>query len=365
MTRRGGEILVDQLVLHGVELAFGVPGESYLDLLDALVDSPIRFVACRHEVGAANMAEAHGKLTGRPGVCMVTRGPGATHAACGVHTAAQDSTPLLLLVGQVPRAVLGREAFQELDYRRVFGGMAKWVDQVESADEHGRRGRAGHRRRNRRSTGPRRAGAAGGRARRGLCRTKRSADLAAAAARPSAAELAHLRELLAAAGRPLLIVGEGGWSTAASEDVCVFAETNALPVAASFRCQDYVDNHSSVYCGHLTIGPDPRLARRVQEADLIVALGGRLGDITTSGYSLLDVPKPHQTARAHPSRPGTSSGRSTSPTMAIVSGLPEAAAALRALEPVEPRWAEWSVAARADYVDNLHHDAAPGRRRHG
>ena len=132
--RTGGRLLVDQLVVHGVDLAFGVPGESYLAVLDALYDAPIRFVTCRHEVGAANMADAYGKLTGRPGICMVTRGPGATHAAGGIHTAFQDSTPLILLIGQVGREMMGREAFQEIDYRHMFGPMAKWVEQIDDAD---------------------------------------------------------------------------------------------------------------------------------------------------------------------------------------------------------------------------------------
>ena len=132
--RTGGRLLVDQLVVHGVDIAFGVPGESYLAVLDALYDAPIRFVACRHEVGAANMADAYGKLTGRPGICMVTRGPGATHAAGGIHTAFQDSTPLILLIGQVGREMMGREAFQEIDYRHMFGPMAKWVEQIDDPD---------------------------------------------------------------------------------------------------------------------------------------------------------------------------------------------------------------------------------------
>jgi acetolactate synthase-1/2/3 large subunit len=358
MTRRGGEILVDQLVQHGAELAFGVPGESYLDLLDALVDSPVRFVSCRHEVGAANMAEAHGKLTGRPGVCMVTRGPGATHAACGVHTAAQDSTPLLLLVGQVPRAVLGREAFQELDYATVFGGMAKLVEQVESADAL--------------AEAVARAFDVAAAGRPGpvvlalpedvLAETSDApgvAPLARLAPAPGVDELERLRSLFAASSRPLLVVGEGGWSEAAGRDTLAFAEANGLPVVASFRCQDYVDNHSVVYCGHLTIGPDPRLAQRVRDADLIVALGGRLGDITTSGYTLLDVPDPRQTlVRIHPDAFELSSVYE--PDLAIVSSLPGAAAALRALDPVEPSWSEWARAARADYVDNLRHEPAPG-----
>jgi acetolactate synthase-1/2/3 large subunit len=176
---------------------------------------------------------------------------------------------------------------------------------------------------------------------------------------PAAAHLERLRALLAGAQRPLLVVGEGGWSEAAGRDALAFAEANALPVAASFRCQDYVDNRSDVYCGHLTIGPDPRLARRMREADLIVALGGRLGDITTSGYTLLDVPGPGPAlVRIHPDAEELASVYA--PDLAVLSGLPEAASALRALAPVEPRWRDWTAAARADYLDNLRHEPLPG-----
>jgi acetolactate synthase-1/2/3 large subunit len=358
MTRRGGRILVDQLARHGIELAFGVPGESYLDVLDALVDSPIRYVTCRHEVGAATMAEAYGKLTGRPGVCMVTRGPGATHAACAVHTAFQDSTPMVLLVGQVPRRVLGREAFQEMEYGKLFGSTAKHVEEVGSADAI--------------SEAVARAFAAALSGRPGPVVLSLPEDVLAEESdasdaaphpihRPSPAPeaVARLRELLGRAERPLVIVGEGGWSAETADDVVAFAEASRLPVAASFRCQDYVDNRSESYCGHLTIGADPALAARVRDADVIVALGGRLGDITTAGYTLLDVPRPSQTlVRVHPDP--VELRTVYEPALAVVSGLPEAAAALRAMVPLEPRWAEWTKAARADYAANLGHGALPG-----
>ena len=358
MTRSGGRILVDQLELNGVGLVSCVPGESYLPVLDALYDSPIRLISCRHEGAAANMAEACGKLTGRPGVCIVTRGPGATHASVGVHTAAQDSTPLLLLVGQVPREMLGREAFQEMDYQAVFGSVAKWVGQADEAERipelvsrafaamlSGRPGPAV------------------------LALPEdvlfQEADVADAAPvspprpQPPDRDLARLQELLTGAERPLVVVGEGGWSAQAGEDVLAFCEASALPVAASFRCQDYVDNHSPVYAGHLTIGLDPALARRVEEADLLVAVGGRLGDIATRGYTLLDVPKPRQTlVHSHPDP--AELGAVYEPELAIVSGLPELAAALRALDPVEPRWQAWTESARTDYLANLEHRPLPG-----
>ncbi len=358
MSRSGARILVDQLVLNGVDTAFCVPGESYIAVLDALYDAPIHLVSCRHEAAAANMAEAYGKLTGRPGVCLVTRGPGATHASVGVHTAYQDSTPMILLVGQVPRAMLGREAFQELDYPAVFGGLAKWATQVDRAERV-----------------PEllaRAFAVALEGRPGpvvlalpedvLVEESDAADAAPARpARPAPdpAALDRLRELLAGSQRPLVIVGEGGWSAKTADDVLAFAEASEVPVAASFRCQDYVDNRSPVYAGHLTIGPDPKLAQRVLDADLVLAVGGRLGDIATRGYTLLEVPRPRQTlVHVHPDPDEL--GRVYEPELGVVSGLPEFAAAARALEPVDASARRaWTEAARADYLANLRHTPAP------
>lgn len=356
--RTGGRLLVDQFELNGVELVFCVPGESYLPVLDALHDSPIRLISCRHEAGAANMAEVNGKLTGRPGVCIVTRGPGATHASVAVHTAHQDSTPMLLLVGQVPRGVLGREAFQEMDFEAFFGSTARWVGQATAAERI-----------------PELVARALGAAVSGrpgpavlalpedvLFEESDAPDAAPvrpARPQPSPGDVARLRELLAGAERPLVIVGEGGWSAQAAEDALAFCEASELPVAASFRCQDYVDNRSPVYVGHLTIGLDPRLARRVQDADLVLAIGGRLGDVATNGYTLLDVPRPRQMlVHVHPDP--AELGAVYEPELAVVSGLPELAAAARALDPVEPSWREWTAAARADYLANLEHRPMPG-----
>jgi len=357
--RTGGRVLVDQLELHRTDLAFCVPGESYLPVLDALHDSPIRLISCRHEAGAANMAEAYGKLTGRPGICLVTRGPGATHASVGVHTARQDSTPMVLLVGQVPRRMLGREAFQELDYSSVFGGLAKWTAQVERAE--------------RIPEYVARAFAVATTGRPGpvvlaLPEDVLSEETDAPDAspihiprpRPGDDDLRRLGELLAGSKRPLVIVGEGGWSAQAGEDVLAFCEANQVPVAASFRCQDYVDNRSSVYAGHLTIGMDPNLARRVQQSDFVLAVGGRLGEITTRGYTLLDVPRPRQ-ALVHVHPDPDELGRVYEPDLPIVSDLPELAAALRRILPVEsPPWPPWTEDARADYLANLRHDPMPG-----
>jgi acetolactate synthase-1/2/3 large subunit len=357
--RSGGRALVDQLERHGVELAFCVPGESYLPVLDALHDSPIRLISCRHEAAAANMAEAYGKLTGRPGICFVTRGPGATHASVGVHTADQDSTPLILFVGQVPRGHVGRDAFQELDFPAVFGSLAKWAAQVDDASripEHVARAFA--------------VATAGrpGPVVLALPEDVLDEETDAADAAPTEVprpgprdeDLRRLGELLAAAERPLVVVGEGGWTAQAGEGTVFFCEANAIPVVASFRCQDYVDNGSSAYAGPLTIGMDPALARRVEAADLLVAVGGRLGDVTTRGYTLLEVPRPRQTlVHVHPD-PGEL-GRVYECELPIVSDLTEFAAGLRRLLPIEaPRWSGWAASARADYLTNLESRPLPG-----
>ena len=335
--RNGGRILVDQLELNGVDLAFCLPGESFLPVLDALHDSSIRLVSCRHEQGAANAAEAYGKLTGRPGICLVTRGPGATQAAVGVHTAKQDSTPLILFVGHVPRAFEGREAWQEIDYARAFGGIAKaaWhVDRADRLPEHLERAFSL---------------ALSGRPGPVVVALPEDmlleeADVKDAApvrpARPSPRDedLARLRELLAASERPLVIVGEGGWTQSTGEDVLAFCEANELPVACAFRCQDFVDNRSRSYAGVLGVAMDDRLATRLRDADLVLALGGRLGEVPTRRYTLLEVPRPRQTlVHAHPDPDEL--GFVYEPDLPIACGLPELAGALRQLEPVEPRWA--------------------------
>jgi acetolactate synthase-1/2/3 large subunit len=359
--RSGGRILVDQLAAHGAELAFGVPGESYLDVLDALYDAPVRFVPARHEAGAANMAEAYGKLTRRPGICLVTRGPGAMHAAIGVHTARQDSTPLILLVGQIQRGTSGREAFQELDQRAVFGSAAKWATQVEDAARLpeilarafwvARSGRPGP-------------------VVVGLPEDVLSAEadvpdaarVPVAAAAPRVADLERLRALLAEARRPLVVVGEGGWSAEAGEDLVAFATAAAIPVAASFRCQDYVDNEAEIYAGHAGIGMMPALRERIEQADVLVAVGGRLGDIASGGYGLLDIPRPRQRlVHVHPDPDEL--GAVYQPELAIVSGLSEFAAAARVLDLGKGSAARHGLVAeaRAAYEENRgRHRELPG-----
>ena len=327
-------------------------------MLDALYDSPIRLITCRHEQGAANAAEAYGKLTGRPGICLVTRGPGATQAAVGVHTAKQDSSPMLLLVGQVPRAFRGREAWQELDYGEVFGGIAKgaWeIDSVDRIPEHMAEGfsiaLSGR-------PGP---------VVLALPEDVLAEESAAADADPFEAEpivpqaedLERLRDLLAGAERPLVVVGEGGWTAETSRDVQAFCEANELPVACAFRCQDFVDNRSPSYVGVLGVAMDEAIAGRLRDADLVLAIGGRLGEVPTRRYTLLEAPHPQQTLiHAHPD--ASELGRVYQPDLALAATLPEVAAALRALDPLECVWRAWTHAARADYERNLEHGPMEG-----
>jgi acetolactate synthase-1/2/3 large subunit len=355
VTRTGGRILVDQLAVHGADLAFCVPGESYLAVLDALYDSPIRLIVCRHESGAANMADAYGKLTGRPGICLVTRGPGATHAAVGVHTAFQDSTPLILLVGQVASDQEEREAFQEVDYRRMFGPMAKWVAQIERPD--------------RIPELVARAFATATSGRPGPVvlalpedMLGREADVPDArryvSSQPHPGDLAPVRELLAASERPLAILGGGGWTPRASDDLRTFLGANDLPAGAAFRRQDSLDNDSPSYVGDVGIGINPKLAARVREADVLLVVGPRLGEMTTSGYSLLDVPRPRQVlVHVHPGAEELS--RVYQATLPILSGIEQFASAVRDLR-VEPRWREWRAEARAEYEAWQRHGAMPG-----
>lgn len=287
--------LVDALVMNGATHAFCVPGESYLPVLDALYDARdrIRLIACRHEAAAANMAEAYGKLTGRPGIALVTRGPGATQGSVGVHTAFQDSTPMILLVGQVGRAMRDREAFQELDYRAMFGGLAKWAAEIEQP------ARAGE------YTNRAYATAMNGRP--GPVVLSLPEDMLAeeieavslppaprAMPAPDERALETFREMLGGAERPFLLVGGGGWTADAVADLRRFVEATGLPVGASFRSKDLFDNLHPQYAGDVGIAPNPKLAQRLRQSDLVIAFGPRLGEMTTGGYSLLEAPLPAQ-----------------------------------------------------------------------
>jgi len=347
--RPGGRILVDSLVAQGVDMAFGVPGESYLAVLDALHDSAVRFVPCRQEGGAAMMADAYGKLTGRPGICMVTRGPGATNAAAGVHVAYQDSTPMVLLIGQVGRGMVDREAFQEIDFRRMFGEMAKWIGQIEDPQRIPEYvSHAFHTALNGRP-GPVVLALPEDM----LRETAEAVDVARAdraEAWPGPDAMDRTIDLLERAERPVAIVGGGGWSAAAAADMQAVATAWDLPVGASFRCQDYVDNDHICYAGHVGIGINPALADRIRQADLVLAIGPRLGEMTTSGYTLLTPPVAHQTL-VHVHAGAEELGRVYRPTLAVNAGP---AAFVRALAERRPATAAKPgarcTAAHADYA---------------
>jgi acetolactate synthase-1/2/3 large subunit len=341
-SRTGGQILVDALKVHGVDIAFGVPGESYLDVLDALHDSSIRFIVNRQEGGAAFMAEAYGKLTGQPGICFVTRGPGATNASIGVHTAFQDSTPMILFIGQVGNDFVDREAFQEIDYRRMFGQMAKWVAQVDRAD--------------RMPEYIARAFQVATSGRPGPVVLALPEDMLTSVAQvadtrrfqpvqasPSAAQIAALRTMLAEAQRPIVIVGGGAWNAQACADLVTFAQANALPVGCAFRFQDLLDNAHPHYVGDVGIGINPKLGARIRDADLVIAIGPRLGEMTTGGYALLDAPVPRQRL-VHIHADAEELGSVYQAELMINSGPAQAMAMLAAMAPVDCAAWQGSVA---------------------
>jgi acetolactate synthase-1/2/3 large subunit len=351
--RTGGQVLVDGLRAQGVDLVFGVPGESYLAVLDALhgTHGAIRFVSARQEGAASMMAEAYGKLTGRPGVCLVTRAPGTTNGTSGLHVAFQDSTPMVMLIGQVGRGMVDREAFQEVDYRRFLPQLCKWVTQVDQAERlpellqqafwTARSGRPGP--------------VALALPEDMLTDIVSIADAppsGSAQGHPGRDQLARFRALLAGSQRPLALVGGGTWTPQAAADFRTFAETNNVPVTASFRSQDIVDNRLDIYAGDSGIGINPKLAARYREADLLLVAGARLGESTTSGYTLVDIPVP-KLPLVHAYPDPEELGRTYFPTLPIVTGMPELAAGLRELEPVDgSRFAEWTESARADFVAN-------------
>ena len=360
--RSGGQVLIDALRIHGTDTVYCVPGESFLAAIDALYESrnAVRLIVCRQEGGAAHMAEAHGKLTGAPGVCFVTRGPGATNASIAIHTARQDSTPLIVFVGQVGRDAMSREAWQEIDYRTMFGHIAKWVDQIESAERVPEYvNRAYHI-----ATSGRPGPVVLALPEDMLTDVVSVADCPAfrrSFAAPAPEAIHEVTARLASASRPLMIVGGGGWTKEATDDVAAFAAAFDLPVACSFRRQDLIDNANDRYCGEAGLGMDPNLAARFKEADLILAVGPRLGETTTNGYALLSVPRPAQTL-IHVHADPEELGRVYHADLPINASMPGFAAAVRGLARAEaPRWAEWTRAARADYLANLEPPASmPG-----
>jgi acetolactate synthase I/II/III large subunit len=357
-SRLAGHKLVEALIAQGVDTAFGVPGESYLAVLDGFHEyaDKIRFIACRQEGGAAFMAEAQGKLTGRPGICFVTRGPGATNASIGLHTAFQDSTPMILFIGQVASDQRDREAFQEVDYRQMFGpgtlGMAKWVGECHDAERLPEYvARAFH------TAMQGRPGPVVLVLPEDMLTQPITAPVVAPArpaeAAPTPAALAELRERLAAAKKPLVIAGGGGWTPAATAALQAFAEAWQLPVGCAFRFQDLFDNAHPNYAGDVGIGINPKLAARVKDADLILAIGPRLGEMTTGGYTLLQAPRPAQQL-IHIHAGAEELGRVYTGELLINASMSQAAPTLAALAPpADVAWRDWTAAANADYQANL------------
>jgi acetolactate synthase I/II/III large subunit len=361
MSRRtGAQILVDQLKTHGADTVFAVPGESYLAVLDALYDAnSIRLVTCRQEGGAAMMADAYGKLTGEPGLCMVTRGPGATNASAGLHVAMQDSTPLILFIGQIARGTVEREAFQEIDYRRMFGQLAKWVAEIDDP----RRipeflSRAFHT-----ATSGRPGPVVLALPEDMLTEVVEVADAQPyrrVETWPGEAPMARLAELLAAARRPFLLLGGSAWDAEAVAAIERFATANALPVGCGFRRQDRFDNTHPCYAGDVGIGTNPKLVQRIKESDLLIAVGPRLGEMTTGGYTLLDIPTPKQPlvhVHADPEELGRVY-QSVLPINATPRAFARAAAALKPVQ--NPPWAAATAAAHQDYLAARRPPRSPG-----
>ncbi len=358
MTRHGGQILVDHLRAQGVTRVFSVPGESYLAVLDGLHGSGIENIVCRHEGGAAMMAEAHGKLTGQPGVAFVTRGPGATNAACGVHVARQDSTPMILFVGQISTADRDREAFQEVDYRAFFSPLAKWVAEVDNiARLPEYLSRAFH-------------VALSGRPGPVVLALPENmlsarADVADIAPRApvvqgvSDAQVFAVLDHLSRAKRPLVIAGGSVWSAQASADLGAMATVLGLPVAVSFRRMDRIDNRHPHYVGDLGFGINPKLAQMVRDADCLLVLGSRLGDVATDGYTLVP-PSGSGKVLIHIHSDPDELGRVHRPDLGICAHLPTFVAALAGTQARLPDWSDWVAQGRAGYDAWITPRATPG-----
>lgn len=349
--RNGGNLLVESLVALGAAKGFGVPGESYLAVLDAMLEikNQFKLVLCRNEGGAAFMAAAWGKLTGTPGLCFVTRGPGASNAAIGVHTAQQDSSPMILFVGQVATGMRGREAFQEIDYSAMFGSVAKWVTEIDQVDRI-----------------PEVLSRAWIMAQSGrpgpvvialpedmLVQTTAVAPLAGPAdlaePAPDAAAVGRALALLARAERPAILMGSNNWTVPARKALQAFAEASDIPVVAAFRCQDMFDNHSPCYAGDLGFTPTPAILDTIAKADVVLALNIRFGEVSTQGYTLFEVPVAAQKI-IHVHTAADEIGKVQCPTIGIVAGPQAIASALR---PVRGTWSEWRRRARAAYEDSF------------
>ncbi|MFO1132807.1 MAG: thiamine pyrophosphate-binding protein [Hyphomicrobiales bacterium] len=348
-SRTGGQILVDQLKIHGTSHVFCVPGESYLAVLDALHDADIKTIVCRQEGGAAYMAEAVGKMTGQPGIVMVTRGPGATNGSCGVHVASQDSTPLIMFVGQVARDMKEREAFQEIDYRAVFGSMAKWVVEIDRAERIPEIvSRAFHV-----ATQGRPGPVVIALPEDMLTDTVEVADalpFAPAVMKPGPADMEALQRRLLEAERPILIAGGSGWNEQGVKDLVRFAENFDLPVAVSFRRQMLFPADHPNFAGDLGIGPNPKLLERVRSADLVLLVGGRLSEMPSQSYTLLDIPG--DGAKLVHIHPGAEELNKVYRAGLGMLATPHAfaAAAAELPKPNAVRWAGAPKAAHADYL---------------
>jgi acetolactate synthase-1/2/3 large subunit len=359
--RTAAQILVDALKIHGADTAFCVPGESYLAVLDALYDArdSIRLVVARQDGGAAYMAEAWAKVTGRPGICFVTRGPGATNASIGVHTAMQDSTPLILFIGQVPGEFSDRESFQEMDYRHMFGPMAKWVAQIDCPERmHEYVSHAFHLAMSGRP-GPVVLALPEDM----LTQTAAVADVSpyqVVQASPSAGDMAKLGRMLEQAKQPLVILGGTVWTREACSDLQAFAESSGLPVACSFRFQDLFDNRHDHYVGDVGIGINPKLAERVRTTDVLLVIGARLGEMTTGAYTLVEPPRPKQKL-VHVHAGAEELGRVYQGELLINSGMPQIAAALTRLKVDGAAWRAWRERARADYLEWTKPAPNPGK----
>ncbi|SOH94903.1 acetolactate synthase-1/2/3 large subunit [Monaibacterium marinum] len=346
----GGKLLVRSLIGLGASKSFGVPGESYLAVLDALHDTrdALDFVLCRNEGGAAFMASAYGKLTGKPGLCFVTRGPGATNASIGVHTAMQDSSPMILFVGQIGTGIRGREAFQEIDYRAYFGSVAKWVTEIDDIDRI-----------------PEilaRAWSTAISGRPGPVVIALPEDMLTSLsdvpaltkaspvheAAPSDEAMAGAIELLKTAQRPLILMGGGGWNKAGKTAIQRFADASDVPVLAAFRYQDLYDNYAETYVGDAGVGMTPATKDLITQADVILALNIRFGEMTTDEYRLFDAPIPQQKI-IHVHVSDREIGKIYVPEIGIHAG-PNAFSAKLAQSPISGPWAQWRSKARADYL---------------
>ncbi len=351
-SKTGGQLLVESFIANGVTHVFCVAGESYLPLLDALYDvqDKIKVITCRHESGAAFMAEAYGKLTGKPGVCLVTRGPGACNGSIGVHTALQDQSPMLYFIGQVATDVIGREGFQEVDFRAFFAPLAKWSTQIDhTARTPEIMNRAFHLAQSGRP-GPVTIALP-----EDVLREKSEVKSISAPQKarscPNPADIARLQELLGKSKRPLAILGGGGWDASALADIQAFLEQNHIPAACAFRRQDLLDNHSPSYAGDLGFGADPKLVESLKNADLLLVIGDRLGEVTSREYQAFDIPdlKP---VLIHVQADGGELNHVYRTDLPIACDYGAFARALRGIK-LSGSWQDWTRQLRKDYESSL------------